>query len=315
MILGHFKNFPKLRALIFSGLVITAAVLVFAYYPKNSASQKSAVLGVSQNSFSSSKLSSQSLSSSSIQSLASQSSMDSSSESSVSSSVLSSKNTSSKASSTASSSSSLASSAASRMLTLTGARCNGPDEGNPEIDYICRAYDSGTEVGTVPFNFYINNPTPPLKTYIQKGKIIDDKQYIYETTGGSNCICGVHIHAYDFNTKSLDYADMLSFNPLNETGISGEPPVSLIEWVNEPGCADMKSESSWIYSCFYALDKDPSSSNTDDYEIKRNELNDIEKAKIDIVKTSYFNYQIGLEKYGVPNYVTKYCAQGWTIGG
>jgi hypothetical protein len=320
MILGHFKNLPKLRALIFSGFVIFAAILVFIYYPKTTDTQeKSKVLGaVESKSSLSQKSTSLSANSSTAQSLKSQS-VSSLSQDVLSTNVYSS--TTRTFSSTSSlisesSSSSLSSSIASRReLTLTGIRCNGPDESNTQFDYMCRAYDSDQEVGVIPFNFYINNTNPSAKVYIQKGNIIENKQYIYETTGGGNCLCAIHVHVYDFDTKSLDYADMLSFNPLNETGINGEPPVSLIEWSNQPSCSDIKLESSWLYSCFYAKDKDPESSNQDDYPIKRIELNDTEKTKIDLVKTSYFNYQKGLEKYGAPNFVTQYCAQGWAIAG
>ncbi|MEI6729024.1 MAG: hypothetical protein WCK98_05265 [bacterium] len=318
MILGHFKNFPKLKAFIFSGLVIFAAVLAFTYYPKTTVTQeKPKVLGVVENKSSSSqKSSSKSPNSRSTQSLNSQSSSSLNQEVLSNNTYSSSVRTFSSSSRLSSSLSSVSSSIASqRELIITGTRCNGPDENNTQFDYMCRAYDSDKEVGVIPFNFYINNTSPSAKVYIQNGNKIENKQYIYETTGGESCLCAIHVHVYDFDTKSLDYADMLSFNPLNEKDVKGESPASLIEWGNISTCSDIKLESSWLYSCFYAKDKDPTSPNQDDYTIKRTELNETEKTKIDLVKTSYFNYQKGLEKYGAPNFVTQYCAQGWAIAG
>ena len=318
MNLGHFKNLPKLKALIFSGFVVFAAILLFIYYPKTSVTQeKPKVLGVVENKSSlSQKASSKGSNSSSAQSLSSQYSSSLNQDVFLNTTYSSSANSFSTLSTSSSRLSSESSSIISqRVLTITGTRCNGPDESNTQFDYMCRAYDSEQEVGVIPFNFYINNTNPSAKVYIQKGNKIENKQYIYETTGGGNCFCSIHVHVYDFDTKSLDYADIISFNPLNEKDVKGEPPASLIEWENQSTCTDIKLESSWLYNCFYAKDKDPTSSNQDDYPVKRTELNATEKTKIDLVKTSYFNYQKGLEKYGAPNFVTQYCAQGWSIAG
>lgn len=306
MFLKFIKNLPKPLVIFLAASLIIFVVSGVVYWKNFNSPNKTSIAQTNNNADSSSKLNSSEKNTSNSSSSESASSISSNASSNVLSSVTANK--------VGSNQSSIIQ---THEITLVGTLCGvlnmpyyspEPNKSNYSVyNSYCTVLDDGQEVGKIYFNQQTsgldnlvsirNNGDISLReggvSHVEKMLKTSNEQYFRWLPGFQSF--GGMVYKYDFATGKLSFVETIYFESFRPN-YPGANLNDIVKGYQTPECLQYDTAKAWEYSCFRIL----TCCDINQNHGERIGLTDYEKAEIDRVKASYFNYKTKGPIYGLP---------------